>query len=103
MPGPPLRLPTSAELEEARAFVETWGGHAFTHVMFMGDKYLFYAAGRRALIDFADRYDRVPVFHEVTDRYLHRYHDHGFSLFKLGEQATKGCCWKVSRCRRAVR
>lgn len=117
MPGPPLRLPTSAELEEAKAFVETWGGHTFTHVMFMGDKYLFYATGRRALIqlgmirdrlvalgdpvgdpqaiedaiaefrDLADRYDRLPLFHEVSDRFLYYYHDQGFSLFKLGEQA----------------
>lgn len=117
MPGPPLHLPSQAELDEARTFVERWGGNAFSHVLLMGDKYLFYCAGRRALIqlgvirdrlvalgdplgdpravedaitafrDFADRYDRVPVFHEVSDRYLHYYHDHGFSLFKLGEQA----------------
>ena len=117
MPGPPLRLPGAVELDEAKAFLEIHGGGPFAHLVFTGDKYLFYSGDRRALIQFgrirdrlvslgdplgepdsveacvlefrafADRYDMVPVFHEVGGRYLHCYHDHGFSLFKLGETA----------------
>jgi phosphatidylglycerol lysyltransferase len=117
MPGPPLRLPSARDLEDARDFLERWGAAGFAHLLFTGDKYLFYSADHRSLVQFgvvrdrlvalgdplgdperlqngivefrafADRYDRVPVFHEVSDRHLHHYHDHGFALFKLGETA----------------
>jgi phosphatidylglycerol lysyltransferase len=48
------------------------------------------AAISRAILDFrhfADAQDRMPVFYEVLEPELSRYHDHGFDLFKLGELA----------------
>ena len=117
MPGPPLFLPNAADLSAARDFLHAHSGNAFSHLLFVGDKYLFYSSNKGALIQFghirdrlvalgdpvgtteniekavsefrtfADRYDRVPAFYEVEDKYLHVYHDLGFSLFKLGEQA----------------
>ena len=117
IPRPPLTLPDKEQLQEAKLFLQKYGENCFSHLIFIGDKYFFYSRDKRALIqygrirdrlvalgdpsgdedafeeaikefrDFADCYDLVPVFHEVSDRYLHLYHDLGFSLFKLGEMA----------------
>ena len=117
MPRPRLVLPDAAALAEAKAFYSTHGGHEFAHLTLLGDKYLFHTPARDALIafgsirnrlvalgdpagapaalegailafrQFADRYGCVPVFYEVSEANLHLYHDHGFGLFKLGEQA----------------
>lgn len=117
MPRPRLVLPDAAALDEAKAFYSTHGGHEFAHLSLLGDKYLFHTPTRDALIaygsirnrlvalgdpagapaalegavlafrQFADRYGCVPVFYEVSEANLHLYHDHGFGLFKLGEQA----------------
>ncbi|MGB5147279.1 MAG: bifunctional lysylphosphatidylglycerol flippase/synthetase MprF [Porticoccaceae bacterium] len=117
MPKPRLLRPDDAALEQARIFYATQGGHEFAHLTLLGDKYLFYTPERDALIaygairnrlvalgdpagapsavegavlafrQFADRYGCVPVFYEVSETNLHLYHDHGFGLFKLGEQA----------------
>lgn len=117
MPAPPLHRPDAEALEKARGFFERHGGNSFSHLAFMGDKYLFYGAEERVLIqfgairnvfvalgdpvgpdayidqaiqafrEFADRHDRVPVFYEVDEDRLHHYHDCGFRLFKLGEEA----------------
>lgn len=117
MPGPRLALPDRAALQQARQSLERNGGNNFAHLMFMGDKYLFPSSDQRALIQFArirdrlvalgdpngdpesldkaimefrvfaDRYDLAPVFYEVAEQHMHRYHDNGFSLFKIGEMA----------------
>ena len=117
MPRPRLTLPDTAALDAAQDFYLAHGGHAFAHLTLLGDKYLFYPPDRSALIaygrtrnrlvalgdpagaagsiegavlafrQFADRYGCVPVFYEVSETNLHVYHDHGFALFKLGEQA----------------
>ena len=117
MPRPRLTLPDRRELAAARHFYVANGGHEFAHLTQLGDKSLFYTADRDALIafgavrnrlvalgdpagapaararailefrQFADRYGCVPVFYGVGADQLHRYHDHGFALFKLGEQA----------------
>ena len=117
MPRPRLALPDAAALQQAREFYVAHGGHEFAHLTLLGDKYLFYAPDGKALIaygcirnrmvalgdpagvpaaaegavlafrQFADRYGCVPVFYEVGENNLHLYHDHGFGLFKLGEQA----------------
>ena len=117
MPKPRLVRPNDAALEQARTFYASQGGHEFAHLTLLGDKYLFYTPERDALIaygairnrlvalgdpagapsavegavlgfrQFADRYGCVPVFYEVSETNLHLYHDHGFGLFKLGEQA----------------
>jgi len=114
---PKLRLPDQAELERARDLYRAHGGGEFAHLTFMGDKHLFWAADHQAVIaygsirdrlvalgspcgtdagidravldfrHFADSQDRVPLFYEVLEPDLSRYHDHGFDLFKLGELA----------------
>ncbi len=114
----PLPLPTRAELQHAREVYMQHGGGEFAHLTLMGDKRLFWAADRaaviaygtvrdrlvalgtpsgpeqsieRAILDFrrfADHQDRVPMFYEVLEPDLHWFHDLGFDLFKLGELAT---------------
>jgi len=117
LPRPPLRLPDDNELAAARAFLERHGGNSVSHLLFLGDKSLFYSADGRVLIQyghignrlvalgdpcgdearfeaalaefraFADRHNLVPVFYQISDRHLGLYHELGFSLFKLGETA----------------
>jgi phosphatidylglycerol lysyltransferase len=114
---PRLPLPDHAELERVREFYAQHGGGAFAHLSFMGDKHLFWGAGHRTLIaygsvrhrlialgapsgnpaaqaqailDFrryADSMGCAPVFYEVLEPDLARFHDLGFDLFKLGELA----------------
>jgi phosphatidylglycerol lysyltransferase len=114
---PQLNLPDRSELERARDLYNAHGGGEFAHLTFMADKHLFWAADHQAVIaygsirdrlvalgspcgadaaidraildfrHFADAQDRVPVFYEVLEPDLSRYHDHGFDLFKLGELA----------------
>jgi phosphatidylglycerol lysyltransferase len=115
--GPTLALPGKAELDEVRGLLDRCGGGVFGHIILMGDKHLFWPPERRAVIafgqvrdrlvalggplgepaaadaavaafrDYADRYGMLAVFYEVTEPEVHRYHDAGFSLFKLGESA----------------
>lgn len=114
---PKLELPDRTELERARSLYATHGGGEFAHLTLMADKHLFWAADHQAVIaygairdrlvalgspcgsdaaidraildfrHFADAQDRVPVFYEVLEPELSRYHDLGFDLFKLGELA----------------
>jgi phosphatidylglycerol lysyltransferase len=115
---PAPALPDHSELETAREVYERHGGGEFAHLSFMADKPLFWACDRqvvvaygtvrdrlvalgspcgpdaaidRAILDFrrfADSQDRQPLFYEVLQPELSRYHDHGFDLFKLGELAS---------------
>ncbi len=117
MPGPPPCLPDMARLEKARALLQQGAGHSFSHLLYMSDKHLFTTTNGQALIQygrirdrlvalgdpialgqdfdtaivefrtFADHYNHVPVFYQVAEENLHHYHDNGFSLLKLGEQA----------------
>lgn len=115
---PAPALPQRAELDEARALYQQHGGGEFAHLSFMGDKSLFWAGDRKAVVaygtirdrlvalgspcgsdaaisraildfrHFADSQSRLPLFYEVLQPELSRFHDHGFDLFKLGELAT---------------
>lgn len=115
--GPTLELPAAPELLEVRALLLRHGGGTFGHIILMGDKHLFWPPERRAVIafgrvrdrlvalggpvgdpaaadaavaafrDYADRYGMLAAFYEVGEPDVHRYHDAGFSLFKLGEAA----------------
>ncbi len=116
-PLPHLGPANDAELAEARSLLQRWGGGPFGHLLFLGDKNLFWSRDRRSVIgygrirdrlvalgdpcgdpqsmdaaimefrEFADRHNLVPVFYEVSAQHAHRYHDAGFALFKLGEMA----------------
>ncbi len=109
--------PDAMELAAARAVLDSHGGSEFAHLIYLGDKYLFWSDDRRAFIqygrirdrlvalgdpcgdpavfddliiafrDYADRYNLSPCFYEVNESLMHHYHDAGFALFKLGEAA----------------
>ena len=116
-PGPQLKLPDDNELQRARALLDEFGGSKFAHLIYMRDKYLFFSRSGGSFLSYgrirdrlivlgdpcgneknfdqlinefrayADTYSFEPVFYEITEPHMHRYHDHGFSLFKLGEMA----------------
>ena len=105
------------ELAEAASVLNRYGGTGHSHLSFLGDKRLFWSTNRDAFIqyslirdrmvalgdpcgnenvsdilvvafrEYADRHNVTPCFYEVDESALHRYHDAGFSLFKLGESA----------------
>lgn len=104
-------------LAEAEAVLNRHGGSEFAHLLFLGDKFLLWSPDRTAFIqygqirdrlvalgdpcgdpaafdaaiiafrEYADRHDLTPCFYEISAAHLHRYHDAGFALFKLGEMA----------------
>ncbi|MEZ5543485.1 MAG: bifunctional lysylphosphatidylglycerol flippase/synthetase MprF [Pseudomonadota bacterium] len=104
-------------LAEAEVVLNRDGGSEFAHLVFLGDKSLVWTPDRRAFVqygrirdrlvalgdpcgapdafdaaiiafrDFADLHDLRPCFYEISDTHVHRFHDAGFALFKLGETA----------------
>jgi len=112
----PARPDTKA-LSETQTVLNRYGGSKFAHLVFLGDKFLLWSPDRKAFIqygqirdtlialgdpcgnpdafdsaiiafrDYADLYDLTPCFYEVSEMHVHRYHDAGFALFKLGETA----------------
>ena len=114
---PAIARAAATELAEAKLVLNTHGGSSFAHLVFLGDKYLFWSPHRLAFIqyalirdrlvalgdpcgdagefdelienfrEFADLHDLAPVFYEVADQHAYRYHEAGFALFKLGEMA----------------
>ncbi len=110
--------PDAAALAQAEATLNKYGGSEFAHLVFLGDKSLLWSADRKAFVqygsirdrlialgdpcgdpasfdsaiiafrDLADLHDLTPCFYEVSERHVHRYHDAGFALFKLGETAA---------------
>jgi len=111
-------LPDPQTLTEAWNLLRQYGGREFAHLVFLGDKSLLWSSDRCAFIqyghirerlvalgdpcgdpeafdeliiafrDHADRHGLTPCFYEVSEANIHRYHDAGFTLFKLGETAT---------------
>ena len=109
--------PDAQELAEAEAVLDQYGGSRFSHLVFLGDKYLQWSPDRKAFVqyapirdrlvalgdpcgdpaafnaaiiafrEYADRHDLTPCFYEVGEAHIPRYHDAGFALFKLGETA----------------
>ena len=110
--------PDSQTLGEAEAVLNQYGGSEFAHLLFLGDKSLLWSPSRKAFIqyaqirerlfalgdpcgdvddfdaaiiafrDHADRHNLTPCLYEVSATHMHRYHDAGFALFKLGEKAV---------------
>jgi phosphatidylglycerol lysyltransferase len=109
--------PDSQALSETQTVLNQYGGSEFAHLVFLGDKFLLWSPDHTAFIqygqirdtlvalgdpcgnpdafdsaiiafrDYADLYDLRPCFYEVSETHMHRYHDAGFALFKLGETA----------------
>ena len=105
------------DLEKLTLFLKDHTGDALSHLLFLGDKKFFWAAGNRVVIpyakfrdlivvlgdpigrredlpaaihefqDFLDKYGYEAVFYEVSDRFLSIYHESGYYFFKLGEEA----------------
>lgn len=116
-PGTATGCADPQALAEAETVLYRYGGSEFAHLLFLGDKSLLWAPGHEAFIqyrrirdrlialgdpcgaphafdaaiiafrDFADLHDLTPCFYEVSEQHVHRYHDAGFALFKLGETA----------------
>jgi len=110
--------PDVRALEEAESVLNRYGGSEFSHLLFLGDKSLLWSPDRNAFIqygqirdrlialgdpcgdpeafdaailafrDHADRHGLTPCLYEVSETQMHRYHDAGFALFKLGETAV---------------
>ncbi|RKP58207.1 bifunctional lysylphosphatidylglycerol flippase/synthetase MprF [Cohnella endophytica] len=108
---------TDAERQQLRMFLEQEHGNFLTHMLFSGDKSFFWACEGQVLIPYAvirnkfvvlgdpigkleklgeaigecqryaDLYDLLVVFYQVTPQYLPIYHDNGYRFFKLGEEA----------------
>jgi len=109
--------PDAQELAEAEVVLDQYGGSRFSHLVFLGDKFLQWSPDRKAFVqyapirdrlvalgdpcgdpaafndaiiafrEYADRHDLTPCFYEVGEARIPRYHDAGFALFKLGETA----------------
>jgi phosphatidylglycerol lysyltransferase len=115
---PPWKQQTQSEIfSTLDAFLSRNKGNAFTHLIYLGDKYLYTTADGKALIAFkpykdklialgdpignlenlteyleefrryADLYGYIPVFYQVDQENLTNYHEIGYTFFKLGEEA----------------
>lgn len=98
-------------------FLEKHGGHALSHLGFLGDKRFFFSSDGEALIQFArsgnrlvvlgdpsgnpasfpkviteflheaDQYGYFCIFYQIESKWMGLYHDFGYNFFKLGEEA----------------
>lgn len=110
-------LYAAPDLDKLTEFLSSHKGDALTHLMYLGDKNIFWAADSQIAIpyakqndvivvlgdpigsqeflsqaiqefqDFLDKYGYEACFYEVSDRNLTTYHDNGYYFFKLGEEA----------------
>lgn len=119
-PGRPVANPPDAiQLVGLRQWLEKHPrGNYVTHLLFLGDKNLFWSQDGKALIayrrtgralvalgdpigepdairqaviefwQYADNHACIPVFYQVRPEYLPLYHENGFRFFKLGEEGV---------------
>jgi len=103
--------------EKLLQFWKKYKGHHLSHLIYLGDKQLFWAADSQVLIAYAKYSDKAVVlgdpmgeeflisegiqefqmfldlygyraaFYEVDEKNLSMYHDNGYYFFKLGEEA----------------
>ena len=113
-----FHYPTSEDLEELKTFLSKYEGNSMTHLLFLKDKCFFYTLDKQVLIayrpykdklmvlgdpignpklfkeainnfrQFADQYDMIPIFYEITEEHLPIYHENGLKFLKLGEEAV---------------
>lgn len=107
----------SYDEKKLSTFLHEHGGHALSHLGFLGDKRLFFSDDRKAMVQFApiggnlvilgdpqgeahsfekvlvqlhdeaDFYGYNCIFYQISDGLLPLYHDLGYTFFKLGEEA----------------
>ncbi|MEO3945774.1 bifunctional lysylphosphatidylglycerol flippase/synthetase MprF [Gorillibacterium sp. CAU 1737] len=113
-----LKLGASPEeLDQLTLFLQKTPGSYLTHMLYSGDKGLYWAKDGRVLFgyaksrdklvvlgdplgpreliadaivefqQYADKYALTVVFYQVGEDYLSIYHDSGYRFFKLGEEA----------------
>ncbi len=108
---------SSAQEKEIYAYIQSFRGKGFSHLIFLHDKYIFWNSKRNVLITYqryadkfiilgdpigekselsnaieefqelADLHGFTLVFYEVGEGMLPYLHNHGFAFFKLGEEA----------------
>lgn len=108
---------TDDDLNKLEDFLQKYEGNSMTHLLFLKDKSLFYAANNQVLFAFraykdrlivlgdpigdpnsfneainefrlyAHKLDMTPVFYEINEENLPIYHENGFNFLKLGEEA----------------
>ncbi len=130
----PFHVPERAEIDRALALHEAHGAGTSALMVAAGDKSIFFhgegsfcayrvvgsylvvfsdptvVAGEErrfieALLQYADGLDRRLIFYQIGAAWLPLLHDHGFSFFKLGEEAAlplegfalAGARWKTFR------
>ncbi|WP_042202489.1 bifunctional lysylphosphatidylglycerol flippase/synthetase MprF [Paenibacillus camerounensis] len=106
------------DMERLTQFLAGTTGNALTHMLFLGDKRFYWAAGGKVLLPFArsrdklvvlgdplgprkllngaisefrraaDLYGLSVVFYQATPELLPVYHEQGYRFFKLGEEAV---------------
>lgn len=106
------------DLEKVSLFLLENNGNELTHLIFMGDKKLFWACQNKVLFSyqiagtylvvlgepigaedlfeeafnefevFADYHGYSLCFYEATQKYMPLFHDYGYDFFKIGEEAT---------------
>ncbi|WP_124039294.1 bifunctional lysylphosphatidylglycerol flippase/synthetase MprF [Neoactinobaculum massilliense] len=116
--GPEFIRPGHKDVARFRAFIEQYGGNAYTHLFYLGDKQVFYSSdGAAALlyrpqgnllivlgdpfgdpaafervvaefVDFADNEGARVCVYELEERHLGILANEGFSFIKLGEDAS---------------
>lgn len=102
--------------EQIISFLHENGGNHASHLILLRDKELFWAVQHRVLIPYkkianklivlgdpigddsligeaikefhvyCDSNGFVPVFYQISTRFMHHYHEYGFSFMKLGEE-----------------
>ncbi|MBN7773272.1 bifunctional lysylphosphatidylglycerol flippase/synthetase MprF [Clostridium aminobutyricum] len=107
-----------ADEKKLKEFFAKYKGHHLSHLIYLGDKNLFWAADGQVLIaysrysdkaivlgdpmgepalfsqgiqefqQFIDLYGYKAAFYEVEESNMSMYHDNGFYFFKLGEEAV---------------
>ena len=120
LPKPPFPSLSigSAEEEKIKGILSAYGGNELSHLLFLGDKRLFFACGDEVLFAyavsrgslivlgdpigneerfeegmlhleyFADTYGYCLVFYQVKPKLMPLYHEFGYDFFKLGEEAV---------------
>ncbi|WP_066049372.1 phosphatidylglycerol lysyltransferase domain-containing protein [Robertmurraya korlensis] len=102
--------------EQVLSFLQENGGNHASHLILLRDKELFWAVQQKVLIaykkianklvvlgdpignevymsdaikefhEYCDQLGLTPVFYQISARFMHVYHETGFSFMKLGEE-----------------
>lgn len=105
------------DVDRLKEFLMENTGTYLSHLVFLGDKHIYWAKSNKVLLafershnviivlgdpmgdekyfgeaidefhTFIDEYGYKSVFYEVSEKYLPLYHEHGYYFFKLGEMA----------------